>query len=250
MSDVLVKADGISKKFCRNFHRSVAYCALDIGTHLLGKPTNDTLRNGEFWAVKDVSFELRRGECLGILGRNGAGKSTLLKMVNGLVVPDSGALTVRGRVAALIELGAGFNPLLTGRENIWINGAIMGMKAWEIAKTLDSIIDLSEVGHAIDSPVQTYSSGMRVKLSFSIAMHTQPDLLILDEVLAVGDAAYRARCHDRLRAQLTQGTAICFVSHNENDIQQVCSHALVLANGVTRFHGHGAAGLAYYNQNK
>ena len=145
------------------------------------------LRDGEFWAVQDVSFELRRGECLGLIGHNGAGKTTLLKMLNGLIKPDAGSITMRGRVGALIALGAGFNPILTGRENIYINGSVLGLTKKEIDAKIDEIIDFAEIREFIDMPVQSYSSGMSVRLGFAVAANLEPDILILDEVLAVGD---------------------------------------------------------------
>ena len=160
------------------------------------------LRDGEFWAVNDVSFELRRGECLGLIGHNGAGKTTLLKMLNGLIKPDAGSITIRGRVGALIALGAGFNPILTGRENIYINGSVLGLSKKEIDGKIDEIIDFAEIGEFIDSPVQNYSSGMSVRLGFSIASSLSPDVLILDEVLAVGDIGFVIKCLNRVRQLL------------------------------------------------
>lgn len=162
--DVLVRVDGVSKKFCKSLKRSLIYGAKDVWTELSGGGKHDELREGEFWAVKDISFELKRGECLGLIGHNGAGKSTLLKMLNGLIKPDQGCIEMRGRIGALIELGAGFNPILTGRENIYNKGAVLGFTKKEIDAKYDAIVDFAEIEEFIDMPVQNYSSGMKVRL--------------------------------------------------------------------------------------
>jgi ABC-type polysaccharide/polyol phosphate transport system ATPase subunit len=166
------------------------------------------LRAGEFFAVKDVSFELRRGECLGLIGHNGAGKTTLLKMLNGLIKPDAGSITMRGRVGALIALGAGFNPILTGRENIYINGSVLGLSKKEIDAKIDEIIDFADVREAIDMPVQNYSSGMNVRLGFAVATTLEPDILIVDEVLAVGDAEFQKKCLGKMKDVAGHGRTI------------------------------------------
>ena len=190
-NDVLVKVEGVSKKFCRNLKRSLWYGVKDISSELFGSTKNSQLRPKEFWAVDDVSFELKRGECLGLIGHNGAGKSTLLKMLNGLIKPDKGKITMKGRIGALIELGAGFNPILTGRENIYNNGAVLGFSKKEIDAKFDAIIEFAEIDDFIDTPVQNYSSGMKVRLGFAVAAQMEPDVLIIDEVLAVGDVGFR-----------------------------------------------------------
>jgi len=191
---------------------------------------NEGLRPGEFWAVKDVSFELRRGECLGLIGHNGAGKTTLLKMLNGLIKPDRGTITMRGRVGALIALGAGFNPILTGRENIYINGSVLGLTKKEIDAKIDEIIDFAEIREFIDMPVQSYSSGMSVRLGFAIAGNLEPDILILDEVLAVGDVSFRSKCY-HLVSKILSKTAVIFVSHNINHINNICNRCIYLNRG-------------------
>lgn len=236
-SDVLVEVEGVSKKFCRDLRRSLWYGVCDSLAEfsLTGRQSNGTgprkpLRKDEFWAVNDVSFQLRRGECLGLIGRNGAGKTTLLKMLNGLIKPDAGAITMRGRVGALIALGAGFNPILTGRENIYVNASVLGLSRKEIDGKIDEIIDFAEIPEFIDTPVQNYSSGMQVRLGFAIATALDPDVLILDEVLAVGDAAFRAKCYQRM-SSLSARCATIFVSHSMDHIAQVCSQGLVMQGG-------------------
>ena len=188
--EVLVKVEGVSKKFCRDLKRSLWYGMKDISSELFGIHQNGQLRKNEFWAVNDVNFELKRGECLGLIGHNGAGKSTLLKMLNGLIKPDKGTITMQGRIGALIELGAGFNPILTGRENIYNNGAVLGFSKKEIDEKFDAIVDFAEIDEFIDTPVQNYSSGMKVRLGFAVAAQMEPDVLIIDEVLAVGDIGF------------------------------------------------------------
>src|SRR4030095_6850743 len=173
-NQVLIKVEGVKKKFCRRFRRSLHYGVRDIATNLVGRTPSLKLRPEEFYAIDDVSFELHQGECLGLIGRNGAGKTTLLKMLNGLIKPDAGQITVRGRMGALIALGAGFNPILSGRENIYVNGSILGMRKAEISAKLDSIIDFAELREFIDTPVQSYSSGMSVRLGFAVAVHCRP----------------------------------------------------------------------------
>jgi lipopolysaccharide transport system ATP-binding protein len=190
-NEVLIRCEGLSKKFCKDFKRSLWYGIKDVTSSFSKKAQHhDVLRKDEFWAVKDISFELRRGECLGLIGHNGAGKSTLLKLLNGLITPDQGQVTMKGRVGALIELGAGFNPVLTGRENIYNNGAVLGFSKEEIDSKLEAIIDFSELRDFIDMPVQNYSSGMKVRLGFAVAAQMEPDILLIDEVLAVGDMGF------------------------------------------------------------
>jgi len=197
----------------------------------------ENLRPGEFWSVNDVSFELKRGECLGMIGPNGAGKSTLLKLLNGLIKPDKGQIAMRGRVGALIELGAGFNPILTGRENIFVNGAVLGFTKEEINKKLESIIEFSELQEFIEAPVQNYSSGMRVRLGFAIASHMDPDVLLIDEVLAVGDIGFRAKCFNAINS-LIEKTAVIFVTHAMPQVSRLCSDVLVLSKGKSVFLGN------------
>lgn len=228
--EVLVKVEGLSKKFCKDLKTSLWYGVKDLFSNVQGNKNERELREYEFWAVKDISFELRRGECLGLIGHNGAGKSTLLKILNGLIKPDAGKVTIKGRVGALIELGAGFNPILTGRENIYNNGAILGFTRQEINNKLDEIIDFAEIREFIDMPVQNYSSGMKVRLGFAVAAQMEPDVLIIDEVLAVGDVGFRVKCMNRI-SELMKKSAIIFVSHSMPQVAKVSSIALLLENG-------------------
>ena len=227
----IVKTEGIFKKFCRDLKLSLAYGVKDILNEILGRSPKGSLRKKEFWAVEDVSFELKKGESLGLIGGNGAGKSTLLKLINGLMKPDRGKITVRGRVGALIELGAGFNPILTGKENIYINGSVLGIPKKEIDKKIDDIIDFSGLRDFIDTPVMSYSSGMKVRLGFAVASQFQPDLLLVDEVLAVGDINFRAKCFARLNEMKKKGSAGILVSHTMHHIIQYTDKCIWLHEG-------------------
>lgn len=248
-NEVLIKADGVSKKFCRNLKRSLIYGGSDIIKGFLGRERSQELRNGEFWAVSNVSFEVRRGECLGLIGHNGAGKSTLLKMLNGLIRPDKGRIEMNGKVGALIELGAGFSPLLTGRENIYNNGAILGFTKQEIDDKLVEIINFSEIADFIDTPVQNYSSGMKVRLGFAIAAHLEPDILIIDEVLAVGDIGFQAKCFIRIN-ELINKCAVIFVSHSMPQVARMASELIHLQKGSIVFQGNNISkGIeSYYKE--
>jgi len=232
--DVLIKVDNVSKKFCRDFKKSLWYGLKDTAADIL-HPTHKSedakLRPSEFWANQNISFEVKRGECLGLIGHNGAGKTTLLKMLNGLIKPDTGSIEMRGRIGALIALGAGFNPILTGRENIYINGSVLGLTRKEIDAKIDDIINFAEIEDAIDAPVRTYSSGMQVRLGFSIASSLDPDILILDEVLAVGDAGFVVKCLNRVR-ELAQNCAIIFVSHQMQYVSNFCTRVIVMDQGM------------------
>ena len=235
--DVLIKVDNVSKKFCRDFKKSLWYGLKDTAADILHpkhKSEDSKLRPGEFWANQNISFEVKRGECLGLIGHNGAGKTTLLKMLNGLIKPDIGNIEMHGRTGALIALGAGFNPILTGRENIYVNGSILGLHKKEIDAKLQEIVDFAEIEDAIDAPVRTYSSGMQVRLGFAVAVILiQPDVLILDEVLAVGDINFTIKCLNVVR-HLSERSAVIFVSHNIQLISQFCSSVLLLDTGCIK----------------
>ena len=229
-NEVLVQVEGLSKKFCKSLKKSLKYGMYDLVANLRGKSTSDKLRPDEFWALKDINFEVRRGECLGLIGHNGAGKSTLLKILNGLINPDHGKVTMHGRVGALIELGAGFNPIMTGRENIYNNGAVLGFSREEIDEKVEEIIEFAEIGEFIDMPVRNYSSGMKVRLGFSVAAQMEPDVLIIDEVLAVGDVGFRIKCLNRLK-DLMSKTAVIFVSHSMVQVAKVSTKYVLIDKG-------------------
>ncbi len=230
--DIVIKVDNVSKKYSRGLRHVMLYGMQDIGKNMLGLSSNPgILRDGEFWAVKDVSFEVKRGETLGIIGPNGSGKSSMLKMLNGIFMPDKGRIEIKGRVGALIEVGAGFHPMLTGRENIYVNGAILGMGKKEIDKKFDEIIKFADIGDFIDLPVKHYSSGMYVRLGFSVAVYSEPDILLIDEVLAVGDYAFQAKCFDRINYLKGSGTIIVIVSHDMNKIAQYSDNVIMLHKG-------------------
>jgi lipopolysaccharide transport system ATP-binding protein len=247
--DVLIKVENVSKKFCRSLKRSMLYGIEDISRDLLHLPnTSDKLRGDEFWAVDDVSFEVKRGECLGIIGRNGAGKSTLLKMLNGIILPDKGKITIKGKVGALIEVGAGFHPMLTGRENIYVNGAILGMSKREIDKKFDEIVAFAELEEFIDMPVKHYSSGMYVRLGFAIASQLKPEILIIDEVLAVGDMKFAAKCL-RFFSQAKYSSAIILVSHDMRNISRSCDNAFYINKGRAIKYGKTQKVIECYQYN-
>lgn len=267
----LIKVEGVSKKFCLSLKKSLWYGLCDMGRELTGRrhgighgssclvpgaslhdlhhehilPNQEQstkpqahpgLRPKEFWAVKDVSFELKRGECLGLIGRNGAGKTTLLKMLNGLIKPDTGRIEMRGRVGALIALGAGFNPILTGRENIYTNASVLGLTKKETDAKLDEIIDFAEIGEFLDTPVQNYSSGMAVRLGFAVASSLAPDILLIDEVLAVGDISFTLRCLNRI-SSILPATAVVFVSHSMQFVSRICTEVVLLDHGQIEYAG-------------
>ena len=230
--EVVLTVQGVSKKFCRDLRRSLFYGVQDIATEITGvRENSEKLRPKEFWALKDVSFELRRGEALGLVGPNGSGKSTLLRIIAGLIKLDAGSIEVEGRVAPLIALGAGFNPILTGRENIYVNMSILGVSKQEIDERFDSVIEFAEIGDAIDAPVQSYSSGMAARLGFATAIHTEPDILLVDEVLAVGDIRFKAKCYRKLHELRQLGISFILVNHNPQAILNVCDSAVYLSEG-------------------
>lgn len=235
--EVLVKVEGLSKKFCKDLKTSLWYGIKDLIFNVLGNKYDRLLREKEFWAVKNINFELRRGECLGLIGHNGAGKSTLLKILNGLILPDAGKVTIKGRVGALIELGAGFNPILTGRENIYNNGAILGFTRKEINEKIETIIDFAEIREFIDMPVRHYSSGMNVRLGFAVAAQMEPDVLIIDEVLAVGDLGFALKCIKTIDTILPH-TAIIFVSHAMPMVSRICDKIILLDRGNIKYKGN------------
>ena len=237
-SSAAIVVDNVSKKYSRSIKRSMLYGLSDIGRNMLGLRTDSgRLRSGEFWAAENISFEVQKGESLGVIGTNGSGKTTLLKMLNGIFWPDKGKITVRGRVGALIAVGAGFHPLLTGRENIHVNGAILGMNKKEIDSKFDSIVDFADIESFLDSPVKHYSSGMFVRLGFAVAIHCNPDILLVDEVLAVGDIQFQAKCIKKMNELKQQGVTKIFVSHSLNAVQRLCDRVLHLEKGQVKNYG-------------
>lgn len=245
--DIAIKVEHVSKKYCKSLKRSMLYGIKDIGRNMLGLSSHsDKLRSSEFWAVDDISFELKKGETLGIIGPNGSGKTTLLKMLNGIFWPDKGKITVKGRVGALIEVGAGFHPLLTGRENVYINAAILGMTKEEVDEKFDSIVEFADIGDFIDSPVKFYSSGMFVRLGFAVAVHCEPDILLVDEVLAVGDKEFNIKCYQKMHEIKKRGATVILVSHNEYTIREQTKNCLYIHDGKTRFLGPSEEGISLY----
>ena len=237
----VISIENLSKKYIISHQRQEHYGtlrdALSNGVTRLAdtlNPFSASRRNSvheEFWALKDISFEIRQGDRVGIIGRNGAGKSTLLKLLSRITKPTSGRIMINGRVASLLEVGTGFHPELTGRENIYLNGAILGMSRTEIAHRFDEIVAFSEVEQFLDTPVKRYSSGMYVRLAFSVAAHLDPEILIVDEVLAVGDAQFQNKCLGKMDTAGQEGRTVLFVSHNMQAIKQLCPRSILLCAG-------------------
>ena len=239
----------LSKKFCRNLRKSLWYGIQDIAREVLCRTQHpEQLRSEEFWALRDVSFSLFPGDALGLLGRNGAGKTTLLRLLNGLIRPDMGFIKIHGRVTPLIELGTGFAPVLTGRENIYVNGAILGLPGKIVDDYMDAIIDFAEIGDFIDTPVQCYSEGMKARLGFAVAAHLVPDLMLVDEVLAVGDLGFQRKCLKQMATYLSNGGALILVSHNMHLIQSICQRCLVLDAGKVLFDGTTPGAVEIYSR--
>ncbi len=248
-ADLVVSIDNLSKKFCRHLKRSLFYGIQDITAELTGRQRQgQTLRSQEFWALHNISFQLRRGEALGLVGSNGAGKSTLLRIISGLINPDTGSVKIKGRVAPLIALGAGFNPILSGRENIYANMSILGLSTQQIRRKFDEVVDFAEIWDAIDAPVQTYSSGMAARLGFACAIYVEPEILLIDEVLAVGDIKFRMKCYKRLAQQRKKGTAFILVSHNSHNILNICESAVYLNKGQVVAVGESETVINQYEQ--
>ncbi|NJM18028.1 MAG: ATP-binding cassette domain-containing protein [Richelia sp. RM2_1_2] len=235
--DVILSIENVSKKFCRNLKQAYVYGLKDIAAEVLGNNrASHKLRKGEFWALNNVSIDLKRGESLGLIGVNGSGKTTLLRIISGLIKPDTGSVSIDGRISALIALGAGFNPLLSGRENVYVNMCILGLSRKEIDNFFEQVVDFAEVWDAIDAPVRTYSSGMRARLGFACAVYTNPDILLIDEVLAVGDARFRTKCYRKLNELREKGTSFVLVSHSSNAILNICNSTLYLSKGKAIIH--------------
>ena len=229
----LGKAYHLGRKLDKHqtFRDALANAVRGVGTRLRQRLAEPAARQDAFWAVRDASFQVNRGEVMGLVGRNGAGKSTILKILSRITEPTEGRAVLRGRVASLLEVGTGFHPELTGRENIFLNGAMLGMSRREIERKFDEIVDFADVEQFLDTPVKRYSSGMYVRLAFAVAAHLEPEILIVDEVLAVGDAAFQKKCLGKMGDVVRQGRTVLFVSHNMDAVAQLCTHVIVVAGG-------------------
>src|SRR5712691_1608663 len=260
--DVVIRAEGLGKKYMIGHEiERERYTAL---RDVLARGARDAWRKAadlvhgralvaggateEFWALRDVSFEVQRGEVLGIIGRNGAGKSTLLKILSRITEPTEGRVTIRGRVASLLEVGTGFHPELSGRENIYLNGAILGMTRAEIRRKFDEIVAFAEVEKFLDTPVKRYSSGMYVRLAFAVAAHLEPEILVVDEVLAVGDAEFQKKCLGKMSEVAGGGRTVLFVSHNMSAIKSLTKRVLYVNRGRVSYDGSTEAALHLYTR--
>jgi lipopolysaccharide transport system ATP-binding protein len=245
----VVRFEHVSKQYRLGASRTSLLRSLSRSVNKLVKPGSaESAEKQALWALRDIDFVLSRGECLGLVGQNGAGKSTLLKLLANITRPTSGRIEVNGRVSALIELGSGFHPDLTGRENVFLNGTILGLSQREIRRRFDEIVEFSELERFIDTPVKRYSSGMTVRLGFAVASCIEPDILLVDEVLAVGDASFRQKCLGRIERLLASGTSMIFVSHNINMVQAVCTSALYIKQGQIVYQGDTTEAIKIYER--
>lgn len=263
MSDVIIRAENLGKKYTIGHQaENGRYVALrDVLVHnaknlwsktkdlVSGKPIIQGDTTEEVWALKDLNFEIKRGEAVGIIGRNGAGKSTLLKIISRITEPTTGRVTIKGRVASLLEVGTGFHPELTGRENIYLNGTILGMTRAEIKQKFDEIVAFAEVEKYLDTPVKRYSSGMYVRLAFAVAAHLEPEILVVDEVLAVGDAQFQKKCLGKMEDVGKEGRTVLFVSHNMGAIKSICSHGLLFDYGHLLLNSKAESVINHYLTN-
>ena len=236
-SDVVLQVAGLSKRYCHDLRRSLAHGVGDIARELWPRAGTPKLRRGEFLALDDVSFDLRRGEALAVVGGNGAGKSTLLRILLGLIKPDAGEVRIRGRVGAILDLGAGLHDTLSGRENLALHAALSGLSDAEARDLTERAADFAELGAFIDDAVQSYSTGMRARLSYAAAAQMRPDILLVDEALAVGDVAFQRKCIAHMRAFVAGGGALLLVSHNGHQVQAACSRGVLLEKGRVVFAG-------------
>ncbi len=260
MGNVAIRIENVGKQYQIGQGKTAAYETLAdrivstvqapfkrIGSVLRGE--SSAVATEHIWALRDVSFEVQHGEVVGIIGRNGAGKSTLLKILSQITEPTKGSVDIYGRVGALLEVGTGFHPELTGRENVYLNGAILGMTRHEIARKFDEIVDFSGVEQFIDTPVKHYSSGMQMRLAFAVAAHLEPEILIVDEVLAVGDAEFQKKCLGKMSDVTKEGRTVLFVSHNMGAVRSLCTRGVVLAQGSVNFMGSADEAIDYYLRN-
>ena len=255
MSDPIISVENLSKRFLIGHHSNGHRTLRDVLTDALSAPgrwfgishlQTAHSKQDEFWALREVNFEVNEGEVVGIIGRNGAGKSTLLKILSRITEPTIGRIKIRGRVASLLEVGTGFHPELTGRENVFLNGAILGMSREEIKRKFDQIVAFAEVEKFLDTPVKRYSSGMYVRLAFAVAAHLEPEILIVDEVLAVGDFEFQRRCLGKMNEVAHGGRTVLFVSHNMNAIEELCPRSILLRNGIVEQYGDTRSVVAGY----
>jgi lipopolysaccharide transport system ATP-binding protein len=249
VSDEAIQFDGVWKKFSKGEdYDSLRDLLPALARRTVSRDNPGALRRREFWALQDFSFTVRQGEAVAIIGHNGSGKSTTLKLMTGILRPNRGRVTLKGRVGALIEVGAGFHQDLTGRENVYLNGTILGLSRKEIDAEFNNIVDFAELHDFMDTPVKRYSSGMYARLGFSVAVHMAPDVLLVDEVLAVGDIAFQQKCLERIEALKQRGTTIVFISHNLHAVLEICPRVIVLERGVKLIDGAAADTVAAYLQ--
>ncbi len=253
MNDPVIRVENLSKlyRISHLANQRTVRDAVHHGLRLVWRRLrwNTRLKREEFWALRDLNFEIAKGEVVGIIGRNGAGKSTLLKVLSRITEPTTGRITLRGRVASLLEVGTGFHPELSGRDNIYLNGAIHGLTRAEISRKFDQIVEFAEVSRFLDTPVKRYSSGMYVRLAFAVAAHLEPDILIVDEVLAVGDATFQKKCLGKIKeVSSTEGRTVLFVSHNLSSVRQLCTRSILLDQGRLVFDGPPNAAIAAYTR--
>lgn len=233
---VVIRLADVSKRFVIRKDKSLKERLVNFGRSQKHKD--------DFWALKDVNLEITAGSTVGLVGANGSGKSTLLKVIGGIIQPNSGYVERRGRLAALLELGAGFHPDLTGRENVYLNGSILGLSRQQVDDYFDSIVEFSEIGEFIDTQVKFYSSGMYVRLAFAISVHVDPDVLLVDEVLAVGDEPFQKKCMDKIREFQIEGRTIVLVSHSAEQVTDLCDRVVVMSHGNMIYDGEPHAGIA------
>lgn len=245
--EALLQVDEVGKKYARSMRHSLDYGLRDALSEMTGRRRSTALRKEEFWALSDVSFSIRRGECLAVLGGNGAGKSTLLKVISGMLLPDGGSVKRRGRMEKMIELSGGFSPLLTGRENVMLRARMLGLSARQLAERMDEIAGFAEVGEFMDTPVQFYSSGMRSRLGFALSVVMRPDILLIDEVLAVGDLGFRMKCYERVD-EMRRDSAVVLVTHSMNHVARMATGVLVLNKGRVAYNGGVQEGIAKYHE--
>jgi len=246
---IVLEARNVWKRFCRDLKRSLLYGVLDIQKEILGQSQRtERLRSKEFWALQNVDFELRAGSSLGLVGLNGCGKTTLMRVLSGLVKPTYGHVIVHGRMAPLLALGAGFIPVLTGRENIFTNLSVLGLTQEEIEQRFDEVVNFAEIGYALDAPVQSYSSGMVARLGFACAICTQPDVMLIDEVLAVGDLKFREKCIGAIEKLRARGTAMIMVHHSPDLLLTVCDQAIYMVKGEVMNSGDAPSVIEQYER--